>query len=271
MTSINFEGDQYWLTSISNCDSINRYESWMRHVPSALNNNKSIGCGLNALTFLGFFTIDQGTALVKVISRRGTSFQEMVNLAWNSTVMPQRNPIRGISHDISTLKSATDFINTLNQLLPDNHCTVAKLMRYPDDTPDANVPLCRGSLLTSGHSIVFAKTNNTIYAIDPQQGSNRKHNMEKAFKSWKDNCYTFIYLMFSRVPNPIPVPMDVDEDIEHVPLSVLPDHGEPMDVDDSDSENRMDVVGGKKTRRSKRTRRSTRTRRSRRTRRSKKR
>ena len=273
--TISLGGTKYWLCSLSNCDSANRFDLWMKEVPQGLSNNRSIGCGLNALTFLGVFSINEGTQLVNVISRRGTTFEEMIKFAWNKNTT--KYPIIGFPHSINTIETATEFTNTLQRILPDNHCTVAKLMRYPDDTPEQNVPLCSGNLLTSGHSIVFGKNNNTLYVIDPQQGTNRKHDVKRAFKSWQIQCYKAIYLMFTPVPNSQPVKLKVNENMSNIPLNILPDHGVPMDVDENyqqylpeegvqmdvdenyqqyipEESVQMDVSGGKKSKKNKKSR-----------------
>jgi hypothetical protein len=253
--SVNFLNETYYLSVLKNCDQNQRFIQWQNDGGTLLG-NKNLGCGINSLTFLGVLTRKQGELLVKIVNSRGTSFSDMMNLVYNFNGGNQQYLF---SFDISTQNLVDNFIRTLTNLLCENCCTIAKLMRYPDNTPLQNAPLCNKQILTSGHSIVFSKIKGEIYAIDPQQLTLRKSiDIAKAFKAWNNNCYVQIYLMFNKkqtfvVPNY--QPMDIDN-LSGPPLSLLPDRGpitdyvsDEMEIDydiSQTDEDAMEIDGGRK-------------------------
>lgn len=232
------------LSVLPNCGGEERFKAWKKS-GEALLGNRNLGCGLNALTYLGIFTRRQGEQLVSVVNNRGTSFQDMMNFVFNGNGgTPQyERPI-----PIRTIEEVREFIRIIKRELCDNCCTVAKLMRYDDN--DSNPPSCNGTTYTPGHSIVFSIENgDELWAIDPQQGTRRRSdNAEKAFEAWNNkNCYKWISLMY-HIQFRETVPMDIAESasthaastpmsfprnssMRNIGVSILPNRGSvPMDV-----------------------------------------
>jgi hypothetical protein len=217
------------LSILRSCNSNARFQRWMRD-GGALLNNTYIGCGINSLTFLGVFTRQQGENLVRVINQRGTRFQEMMNYVFNSN---GGNPQSERRFYIRNLHETRSFINLLQTTLPSGSCTIVKMSRYDDNTPPHLVPLFNGGPLTSGHSIIFSKEGDVLYAIDPQQGTRRRSDdASRAFTAWSRQYYQYVCLMFSIQHLEPSVPMEVDDEPSNISLLSLPDHGQmPMDVD----------------------------------------
>jgi hypothetical protein len=254
MEEINIFGINYPLAVLKNCNDNERYEKWLRE-GGTLRGNRNLGCGINSLTYLNVLTRKQGEALVDVVNNRGTTFLEMMNYVFNNN---GKNHIISYNIPIRTNNEAHQFTEILNKLLCNNCCTIAKLTRYNDNTPINNIPLCNNNRYTSGHTMIFSKTNNVIFAIDPQQQTRRQHNINKAFQSWQRNCYVSVKLMFNLIPISVPkqltVPMDIDE--EQL-LNRFPNHGpiqqsEPMDSaylpEQTQQPVPMDIGGNKKYR-----------------------
>ena len=232
-----------FLSKLSNCDPTERMTEWRRS-GGALLNNTNIGCGINSLTFLGVFSREQGEDLVRIINPRGTTFLEMMNY-----VARYRNGDiqREVIFPIGNVNEVQDFINIIKTNLGQNSCTVAKMMRYPDNS---NTPVrCNNVNVTSGHSIIFGTENvsgvNTLHAIDPQQNTHRRsEDARRAFRAWQSNCYTHIHVMYSggvlQNSNQVHVPMEIV-----VNEINFPNHNHaPMETNHVP----MDVEGGKKYR-----------------------
>jgi hypothetical protein len=231
------------LSILRYCDSNARFQRWQRD-GGALLNNRNIGCGINSLTFLGVFARQQGENLVRVINQRGTTFQEMMNYVFNSN---GGNPQFEERFDIGDQQQTQSFIDFLQTTLPNGSCTIVKMLRYDDNTPPERVPLFNGGPLTSGHSIIFSKEGDVLYAIDPQQGTHRRSDdASRAFNAWSRQYYQSVCLMFSRQHLEPSVPMEVDVEPSSISLLSLPDHGQiPMDVVsyiDEDEGEPMDVA-----------------------------
>jgi len=238
------------LSILRYCDSNARFQRWAED-GGALLNNRNIGCGINSLTFLGVFTRQQGENLVRVINRRGTTFQEMMNYVFNSN---GGNPQFERRIDIRNLQQTQSFIDFLQTTLPNGSCTIVKMLRYDDNTPPERVPLFNGSALTSGHSIIFSKDEEgVLHAIDPQQGTHRRSDdASRAFNAWSRQYYQSVCLMFSRQRLEPSFPMEVDDEPSSISRLSLPDHGQiPMDVvsyidetSNGDENVPMDVLDG---------------------------
>jgi hypothetical protein len=216
-----------FLSKLSNCNPNKRMEEW-RRTGGALLGNKNIGCGINSLTFLGVFTRKQGEQLVSIINPRGTTFLDMMNYVARQK---NGNTQREVIFPISTVNEVQEFIYAIKTSLGENSCTVAKMMRYPDNSN--NPVLCNGVSYTSGHSIIFGVENDTLHAIDPQQNSFRaSEDATAAFNSWQRTCYTHIHVMYSigvlQNVNKASVPMEIVDDeinfpnhnLDNVPMEV---------------------------------------------------
>jgi hypothetical protein len=235
--TVHLAGQTLYLSVLQNCDDENRFNAWQAS-GGALLNNRNLGCGINSLTYLGIFTRQQGETLVKIVNARGTTFDEMMNYVFNRN---GGNPQYRIAASIRSLDHVQIFINELTNILCEGCCTVAKLMRYQDNSQKP--PLCHGKALTSGHTLVFSKNGGILYATDPQQGTRRRtDDAAAAFRAWQRNCYQEVHLMFNIQPdNRGTVPMDIDIDDA---ANVLPDHGSIDDRDNRDTVP-MDIDGGK--------------------------
>jgi hypothetical protein len=184
------------LVQISGCDPKNRYEKWNKEGGPLLG-NQNIGCGLNALAFLGVFTRAEGEHLVRIINPGGTSFAEMISFVFRWS----KHPIFEGTYPVTTQQDimALEMLLTdaENPFLSPGHCTVAKFMRYADGAPPK---ICNGQHLTSGHSVVLSNIGGKLTVIDPQQKTFREHKSDKALKAWNNSCYTHVSLMFGH-PN----------------------------------------------------------------------
>jgi hypothetical protein len=221
-----------FLSKLPNCDSKKRMDAW-RASGGALLGNKNIGCGINSLVFLGVFTRKEGDDLVRIINPRGTTFLEMMNFV---AARSGGNIQREVIFPITTVAQVQDFISHIKRNLGNNSCTVAKMMRYPDNSTPV---YCKGILYTSGHSVIFGVENNTLYAIDPQQDSFREsEDADKALKAWGRTCYTHAHVMYSggvlQNANDVSVPMEIEDD-----YITFPDHNATVP---------MEIEGGKKYR-----------------------
>jgi hypothetical protein len=174
----------------------------------------------------------------------------MINFVYIDSHNPQFEYVYNINNEVEV----QFFIDDLLRKLPKNSCTIAKMMRYPEDIIVR--PLCNNVRLTSGHSIVFSHADDgSLIAIDPQQETKRPSmDAERALIAWKRACYVSISVMVSHQPNRYPIlnadeivnnavylpihePMDVDDEPMGEPMDV---DDEPMDVDDES----MDIGGG---------------------------
>ena len=225
------------LSYLGNCNVEERFKQWMDE-GGTLKGNKNLGCGINSLTFLGVFSREAGGNLVDVVNSRGTTFEEMINYVYRNN----NNQQVEYSYPITNVREVQFFINDILKRLPVNSCTVAKIMRYSDNTSSHDAPLCNGTRLTSGHSIVFSNDRGVLKAVDPQQETIRPSmDAAKAFQAWNRNCYKQISLMFStqrREAYPIQIDNDIImEDANNIPLEDLPMHDEVMEeeFDESDS------------------------------------
>ena len=220
-----------YLSKLPKCDSKKRKDAW-RASGGALLGNKNIGCGINSLVFLGVFTRKEGDDLVRVINPRGTTFSEMMNYV---AARSGGNTQREVIFPITTVAQVQDFISAIKRNLGENSCTVAKMMRYPDNSTPV---YCKGLLYLSGHSIIFGVENGTLYAIDPQNDTfYESENAEKALKAWGKTCYTHAHVMYSGgvlQNHEVSVQMETVDD-----YITFPDHNATVP---------MEIEGGKKYR-----------------------
>ena len=225
-----------FLSHRPNCDVVERYADWERSGGTLLG-VRTIGCGINCLTFIGIFTRVQGEALVRNIITnqiQGTSFTEMMNyvravnlsrIMFSPTIYDQHMQF----FSINTSDNLKNFIITIRRMLAPNSCTVAKLMRHAVDTN--NTVNCGKQNLTAGHSVILSvqqtsQYNNSLLIIDPQLMTLRTIEDEgthfnKLRTVWAGQCYTHVALMFSFLNTPInAVPMDIDYDEHPVPMDI---------------------------------------------------
>ena len=183
--------NDFRLSYLKNCNSKERMNEWIRS-GGTLRNNRTIGCGINSLTFLGVFTRQEGESYVDRICSSGTPFVEMMRYVkkYNNNNIDYQEVI----FDISTDQLKVDFLNKLTDILPNNSCTVAKLNRLRDISKRP-VP-CQN--FTKGHSIVFSKENEELFTIDPQINFIKKRDDSKLIPSWNKNCYISVSLIFQK-------------------------------------------------------------------------
>lgn len=176
---------------LKNCVSEKRFKRW-QETGGALLGRKDLGCGLNALVFLSVFNRKQGEFLLRNIKPTGTSFLEIMNFV--TSLNGYKTDFKEISVDISNPHKITTFFNELYNQMPENSCTIAKLMRNPNI--NQRPPECRN--FTIGHSLIFSKEGGKLYTIDPQQGTKRERKQnsdEKVVKSFQKNCYISVKLV----------------------------------------------------------------------------
>lgn len=201
------------LAVLRNCVSDKRFNR-QKLTGGALLGRKDLGCGLNALAFLSVFSRKQGEFLIKNIKPTGTSFLEIMNFV--TSLNGYKTEFKEISVDISNPHKIISFFNELYNQMPENSCTIAKLMRNPNINQRS--PKCRN--FTIGHSLIFSKEGGKLYTIDPQQGTKRERKQnsdEKVIKSFQNNCYISVKLVGTPIArNIVPVgeyKTDIDGDI----------------------------------------------------------
>jgi hypothetical protein len=125
---------------------------------------------------------------------------------------------------------------------------------------------CRN--FTPGHSVVFNKDQTgKLWTIDPQQCRRKERDDNKMFKSFQDNCYISVSLMYfvSIKTPPLLQPIPANYPVQNFNREEINVGHVPMDIDidepESQSENvghvPMDIDGGKmRKRKSKRKRNS---------------
>jgi len=173
-----------------------------------LGGRDDLGCGLNALTFLGVFDRLNGERLLRNIEGKGTTFDQILQYVTSRYIVDQRRfTLSKICADIRSTESVEAFIDYLKNRLERNQAIVVKLTRYADD---ARTTLCNGQRLTPGHTVVYGKNeNDQIYTIDPQQVfarvANRRdpivmcegpENIGKAFRVFQSQCYVEACVIF---------------------------------------------------------------------------
>ena len=187
--------NQLRLAVLQDCNPAKRIAAWT----GALQGNQRIGCGINALTFLGEISSATATQEVSNLAScpdsQGTPFAQIVD--WFNKRQDQSNPLfyqefsfvitTGTAKAPSTTPPATSgaaiaeegslanrgtpedgmralygFFSQLQAEMPNNSCTIVKLNRSPD--------VARELGLTPGHTVVIAKADDgTLSTIDPQQ------------------------------------------------------------------------------------------------------
>ncbi len=220
---------EYHLSVLRDCNTAARFDAW-KESGGTLLGLKNLGCGINALTFLGVLSREEGERLVPLVNSRGTTLMEMMSFVYRGARVPQFEryfPIR-------TLEEVSTFLATLNRLLKNNECTIAKLMRFPESTPIGAEPRCvidgRSMQLTPGHSIVFSKDESgSLLWLDPHIEIPPKPSVDasKALKSWSRQCYVAVGLLFnsSGTQRQNQAPTAVPIDVRIISQDDLPDHG----------------------------------------------
>lgn len=133
------------MAAFLNCNAENRVVQW----PGPLNGDSSVGCGINALTFLGLLSMTEGTQLqVQIASQGGTSFGTIMKYILNKL------HIEGtLAEAVFPVNSEGDVHNILFEInanmFPDQ-CIIVRLNRASG----------------AGHAIVFSKTD-VLRTIDP--------------------------------------------------------------------------------------------------------
>jgi len=151
-----------------------------------LSDDKSIGCGINSLTFLGIISEDVGKKIVKNIPRNiGTPFTFL--MYYLMEISKRSTNLKEIRSDVSTLQNTTQFLDALFNALPDGCCVIATLNR---------------NIGTLNHTIVFSKQKDdngidALYTVDPQVGKLKKRiDDTKIFDAWNSNNIVSVSLLF---------------------------------------------------------------------------
>lgn len=149
--------DKYKLATLAACNGTARFEDWKR-LGGTLLGSKKIGCGINALTFLGVFTYRDGERLVQQLRNKykhsqGTSFSQIIDFtAIRTGVFYQEMsvPVSGKS------KSVYQFLEWVKYYLGLSECTIVKFNRSDG----------------RGHTCVFSKdAEGFLWLVDPQNMS----------------------------------------------------------------------------------------------------
>ena len=146
------------LAILPNCDAKDRCANWI----GPLNGNNKIGCGINALAFLGEIEGEQVQSGLHQAQNTGTPFKHIVDW-FNNKIQNIDKTKRFIEtkYDINTLENLERFFNIMCFNLGINTCTIVKYNR----DPDANK---RPANLTPGHYVILHKDiNNKIITYEP--------------------------------------------------------------------------------------------------------
>ena len=172
------------LLVFNNCSGEASFNEW-ENTGGTLLGNKSIGCGINSLCFLGIFTKELGQHLVRNILPTGTTFLEMMyyltEISNTKVILTEHN------FNIKTQQDLTNVLNAIYETMPENTCTVVKLNRP-------------GGVL--GHSVVFSRENNQLYTIDPQDVKMwKRQDDSKLFNAWQNQRYLSLSVIFNSYPS----------------------------------------------------------------------
>jgi hypothetical protein len=164
------------LVFFPDCNPVERYNKWLES-GGVLRGEKAIGCGINTLAFLDVLFRPDAEYLVGDLRAKraaekwtcrkvkGTPFKELIDYvyAWNEQNAPgtlRREAIHERVAPIGTQDELTLALNTIENKLPANSCTIVKFNMKAD--PEM------------GHTIVISKDESgTLMTIDPQQGGLR--------------------------------------------------------------------------------------------------
>jgi len=151
-----------------------------------LSDDKSIGCGINSLTFLGIISKEIGKKIVKNIPKNvGTPFTFL--MYYLMEISKRSTNLKEIRSDVSTLENTTKFLDALFNTLPDGCCVIATLNR---------------NIGTLNHTIVFSKQKDDtgmdcLYKIDPQVGKLKKRIDDTTiFNTWERMNVVSVSLLF---------------------------------------------------------------------------
>jgi len=179
------------LAVLGNCDSLTRFKSW--EVAGRIKGSEKIGCGINALTFLGVFTRYQAETLVEQIRPWGTSFSEMMNYVLLANSRKYNYIERRIP--FITDEDYVSFLNEIEENLRMYHqpATIVKLNR--NDDVFSRRKSCQ--TYSPGHTIVFTlDSSGKLVTIELQIPKWLPRDDEKIIKTWKANCYISASLMY---------------------------------------------------------------------------
>jgi len=143
---------------LPNCDAAEKCPRWL----GALNNVTNIGCGINALMFMG--EIDENNAQRgfrgAVQGGQGTPFGHVVNW-FNDRVkaLDWRLDVKEIRYYIGTRENLQGFYRTVFNEMPENSCIIVKYNRTPA------AAAARG--LTPGHYVVLSKEAGRLFTYEP--------------------------------------------------------------------------------------------------------
>jgi len=189
------------LLQLPGCNARERFKRWQDD-GGALSGDKSIGCGLNALTFLGIFSRAEGEALLAQLKgrddSRGTLFGEMMKFVFDKCVTNKKKQecgkISQYAYDITTLDRIQLFEHDMKVRLLPGCCTVIKLVRFLESKQS------NGMMGLTGHSVVLSNEGGRILLVDPQQGKVKDHDSVKALNVWGSVGYQFVYVMGTDTP-----------------------------------------------------------------------
>jgi len=177
------------IVTVGRCNDASRFQAWSKEGP--LNNDKSIGCGINALTYLMVYDYAEGEKKALQVNRsEGTTFMEIMQ-----EVSRKANiKIQEVLMDVSTMSNLQGLEQVLRQHLPNNSCTIVKWNRFAKEIRPAS---CRN--FTPGHTQVLSKdSEGRLWIVDPQQGTRRQW-IDSAMlfnKVVNKNCYKNVSLLF---------------------------------------------------------------------------
>lgn len=146
--------NKYSLVTLPNCNAQQRFHHWKK-TGGTLNGTKTIGCGINALTFLGIFSYPDGMKLVRELKNRGaksrgTSFAQMIDFVAIRTGRFYQEMTVPIANNSKVIYN---FLEWVTSLMVDNECTITKFNRENG----------------MGHSFVFNKDEHGyLWIVDPQ-------------------------------------------------------------------------------------------------------
>jgi hypothetical protein len=182
----------YTLYVYSQCNAADRFEKW-KSDGGTLENNVNIGCGINALTFIGVFSRSTGKKLVRELMdtseqapSTGTSFLKMMQFV--ADFSKNGTKLTEVITNVTTFHQMEQFIMNVDASIGLNSCMIVKFNR--SNTGEV-----------AGHSFLFSKDNaGVLWVVDPQTVHMKPltpDNIRKFYDKWsKTNIISASVIMF---------------------------------------------------------------------------
>lgn len=141
----------------SQCNVRATFNNWEKQ-GGALLNIKTIGCGINALTFLGLMSRDKGNAMVQKLvndpTTVGTSYAEISQIV-NFNMRNNYTILNEVITNIADREHVQDLLLWILNYSENNACMIVKLNRDRIGSE-------------TGHTLIISKLEDDLWIVDPQ-------------------------------------------------------------------------------------------------------